>query len=192
MPQDWRLLMRRHGGGHGWQVQVTLGQHFTGKIFAGYSQQPPAWLDSCQPIIRQASPFGKRPEEGALLLREDLGEERETDKQGTLYSPSPFKPASGALAVFLLFVSCCHSPVFEQWRRQLSCLNDFTGYYSDTQLLTFQFCHSVSTQKVHFYSIMFSELCQWAVMAFNIKLIINNYIIWGIISTPAFCVIMTL
>ena len=87
MPQDWRLLMRRRGGGHGWQVQVTLGQHFTGKIFAGYSQQPPAWLDSCQPIIRQASPFGKRPEEGALLLREDLGEERETDKQGTSLLP---------------------------------------------------------------------------------------------------------
>ena len=29
-------------------------------------------------------------------------------------------------------------------------------------------------------------------MAFSIKLIINNYIIWGIISTSAFCVIMTL
>lgn len=28
-------------------------------------------------------------------------------------------------------------------------------------------------------------------MAFNIKLIINNYIIWGIISTWAFCEIMT-
>ena len=29
-------------------------------------------------------------------------------------------------------------------------------------------------------------------MAFNIKLIINNYIIWGIISASSFCVIMTL
>lgn len=111
------------------------------------------------PIKNEAGiPFWQVARGGCSAVRRRSSRKRGEPANRDL--PSPFKPASGALVVFLLFVSSCHSLVFEQQRQQWSCLNDFTGYYSDTQLLTFQFCHSVSTQKVHFYSIMFSELCQ--------------------------------
>lgn len=73
-----------------------------GKILAGHSQQPPAWLNFCQSKMRQASPFGKWPEEGALLLGEDPPGREETNRV-PLYFPSPFKPASAAVVVFLLF-----------------------------------------------------------------------------------------
>lgn len=129
-----------------------------------------------------------------------LSRQRERENRGagilfTLHLPSGKKKTLWWLLFLLLpppsfFVSFCHSLVLLQWQQQWSCLNDFTGYYSDTQLLTFQFCHFVATQKVHFSSIMFWELCQWAVMAFNINLIINNYIICGRISTSIYCVIL--
>lgn len=147
--------------------------------------------------IPKASSLGELPEEGALWLDQTLqmGEaEKAEDWESSLHLQEKNSGARFSFPppphFFFFCLSFCHSLVLSQWQQQWSCLNDFTDYYSGTQLLTFPFCHFVATQKVHFSSIMFWELCQWAIMAFNINLIINNYIICGIISTSVYCVIL--
>lgn len=112
---DQKPLSQQHGGGHGWPVWVTVQQCLIGKILAGHLQLLPAWLQSCQSQMRQASPFGKWPEEGALLLGEDPpGREgnRQTRILFTFHLPSNLQVEP--LWCFSFFVSSCHSLVFEQ------------------------------------------------------------------------------
>lgn len=39
MLRNWKVLIRQHGGGRGWQVRVPLRQLFIGKILAGHLEQ---------------------------------------------------------------------------------------------------------------------------------------------------------
>lgn len=83
---DGKPLSGQPGGSCGWLVRFTLRQCGIGKILSRHLQEPSAWLHSCQSKMRQASPFGKWPEEGALLLGEDPPGGKENQQTGIFFT----------------------------------------------------------------------------------------------------------
>lgn len=112
MLHDQKPLSRQHGGNHGRLVPVTFRQRCIGNFLTRHLQQPLPGSTPANQKMRQASPFGKWPEEGALLLGEDPPGREGNQQTGIFHLPSNLQVEP--LWCFSFFVSSCHSLVFEQ------------------------------------------------------------------------------
>ena len=102
MLHDQKHLSGQHGGNRGWLVLVTLRQCCIGKILARHLQQ---LLPGSTPANQK---WGRHPllasGQRRLLVRRRPSRKRgKPTNRDLLYFPSSFRPASGALVVFLLF-----------------------------------------------------------------------------------------
>lgn len=100
MLHDQKPLSRQHGGNHGRLVPVTFRQRCIGKFLARHLQQPPP---GSMPANQNKAgiPFWQVARGGCSAVSRRSSRKRGEPASRDL--PSPFKPASGALVVFLLF-----------------------------------------------------------------------------------------
>ena len=97
MLHDQKPLSRQHGGNHGSHFQATLYWKLPYQALAATA----AWLHSCQSKNEAGIPFWQVARGGCSAVRRRSSRKRGEPANRDL--PSPFKPASGALVVFLLF-----------------------------------------------------------------------------------------